>query len=248
MASTGAKRMLQGRRLAWLLWAVCSGCAQMCGIEEAVLIDMSAGAGGEDGLAGGGSGGQDEQGGGAGADGTDASVRVVSCDEYCTKIGEVCQGDNEEYLTGTTEDGCSALCSHFSPEERRCRYEFIENATPTDALEECRVAGPGGQSPALPPGCGSLCENYCTLMAGECAVQPLTDAGVTAEDRAACLRVCNRLDPAFNGVYNTVVNGGIEPMGNNAQCRIFHIGNAASNGEALRRLHCGHAAGLSICK
>jgi hypothetical protein len=215
----------------------------MCGIEEGALIDMSAGAGGDEG----GSAGAAGVSGGGGADGVDASVRVVSCDEYCTKISEVCQGANEEYLTGTVEDGCSALCSHFTPEERRCRYDFIENATPSDALEECRVAGPGGQSPALPPGCGSLCENYCTLMAGECSIQPLTDAGVSAEDRATCLRVCGRLEPAFGGIYNTVLDGN-EPIGNNVQCRIFHIGNAASNGENLRRLHCGHAAGLSICK
>jgi hypothetical protein len=223
----------------------------MCGIEEGTLIDVNAAgsdAESSGGSGGAGSGGGDSGGSGGGAmDVEDAGPAFVSCDEYCAKINDVCRDENAAYLTGTTEDGCLALCSHFTPEERRCRYDFIENASASDAVEECRVAGPGGQSPALPPGCGQLCENYCTLMEGECPTQRLTDAGATAADRAACVRVCNRLEPAYGGVYNTLLDGA-EPLGNNVQCRIFHIGNAAAYGPNSRVLHCSHAAGVSPCR
>jgi len=265
MASTGAKRMVQGRRLAWLLWAVCSGCAQMCGIEEGELIDMSAGAGGEDGLAGGGSGGQGEPGGSAGSGGTapDASV-PLDCEVYCQQITAVCRGANAQFVEVNGAPGlaqCRAMCPLYE-DDLECRYGMVERAEGRgdDIRELCSAAGPAGWSLDITAQCTpSLCDAFCDLMAQQCVDTALDtlkpDAGVSYRD--SCMEICSGLDEPEPGddLYLVYLGAQIgdgrraEVTGNNVQCRILHVGNAAADIEAgAASVHCTHAAGDSICR
>ena len=248
----------------------------MCGIEEGQLIDMSAG--GEQGLAGGGSGGQGESGGASGAAGSggsgasgssggaapDASV-ALDCETYCQGVTDVCSGATAQFVEVSGAPGlaqCRAMCPLFQ-DDLQCRYDMVQRARALgdDIRELCSAAGPAGWSPDPSARCTpSLCDAFCDLMPQQCvdtaldALKP--DAGAGYRDR--CIEICEGLDPPAPGddVYLVYLGAQIgdgrrgEVTGNNVQCRILHVGNAAGDTAAggADSYHCTHAAGESICR
>ncbi|MCA1663868.1 MAG: hypothetical protein LC659_06305 [Myxococcales bacterium] len=81
----------------------------------------------------------------------------------------------------------------------------------------CPHAGPTGGDV-----CGSWCDNYCQLMAKNCT------GSNAVYDAATCMTKCATIPT--NGNTN-------DTSGNTIQCRIYHLGVAATD----PALHCAHS-------
>jgi hypothetical protein len=110
-----------------------------------------------------------------GADGGGVCVEATgdpTCTEYCNKVMSACTDNSVQY-------GSAAECLDFCKEtgawekgERGdedvntigCRINFAEQATQFHAFNNCVIAGPTGGGV-----CGSYCDNYCSLLTGNCA-------------------------------------------------------------------------------
>jgi hypothetical protein len=243
-----------------ILCSGCMGCAQMCGLEsgflqaepDAGVADAASGfpyvpSSAVSSLAP------------SDASAADGGTAVVAddCKVYCDLMKAACTGENLQYLTLGNEV-CPALCPFFSAEDLRCRIEIIRGANSEDDKAECSAAGPSGWSEDEGTRCGpSLCANYCTLMLRQCPNTVLMDEdqNVVPSEQQACISMCEGIpkDPEYGNSYSTAM-GRIRtsgqhtgPYGNNVQCRILHIGNAAGAGPsrnpAMDSGHCQHAAG-----
>jgi hypothetical protein len=91
--------------------------------------------------------------------------------------------------------------------------------------------GPQPDRPPPPPG---LCEDYCTAMEATCGTAALRQYA----DMADCMDYC------MNAGWPEGTEG--EMAGNTLQCRIYHVGVAAT---MMPEMHCPHAgpSGADVC-
>ena len=152
-----------------------------------------------------------------------------TCAAYCAKVQMNCPagadaGSNQQYPDSAT---CMSYCAtaaawpagmigDTSGNTIGCRL-YHAGAAAADPVLHCPHAGPTGGNV-----CGSWCDNYCQLMAKNC-----TGANAVY-DAATCMTKCATI-PTSGHVNDT--------SGNSVQCRIYHLGVAASDPAT----HCPHA-------
>ena len=159
-----------------------------------------------------------------------AGGTAPTCGAYCAKIQMNCTasgdggGGNAQYPDVNT---CTSYCMNAagwpagtsadtSGNTLGCRL-YHAGAAAADPVLHCPHAGPTGGKV-----CGSLCENYCQLMAKNCT-------GANAiYDMATCMSNCTMIPD--NGQPN-------DTTGNSVQCRIYHLGVAAADPVT----HCPHS-------
>ncbi len=162
----------------------------------------------------------------------------VTCEYYCASITSTCTGDNAQYAD---EQACLDYCKVAGafPEgtiddvdgnSLGCRVYHAGVAGQVSPEVHCPHAGPSGADT-----CGSWCDNYCHL-----AQQNCTGGNELYANEAECLSACDTFD-----------TGG-EPgdtSGGTAQCKIYHLGVAGSDGDTSAAIHCPHggADGGGIC-
>ena len=159
-----------------------------------------------------------------------AGGSTPTCAAYCAKVQMNCTagsgdgGGHEQYADVAT---CTSYCmtaadwpagmtGDTSGNTIGCRL-YHAGAAAADPTTHCPHAGPTGGNV-----CGSWCENYCQLMAKNC-----TGANAVY-DAATCMTKCATI-PTSGQVNDTT--------GNSIQCRIYHLGVAASDPAT----HCAHA-------
>lgn len=144
-----------------------------------------------------------------------------TCAAYCAKIQMNCTNDdggggNMQYPdTATCTSYCmtaaawpAGMTGDQSGNTIGCRL-YHAGAAAADPVTHCPHAGPTGGAV-----CGSLCENYCQLMAKNCT------GGNAVYDMATCMTKCSMIPT--NGKPN-------DATGNTIQCRIYHLGAAAAD-------------------
>lgn len=160
----------------------------------------------------------------------DNPERTQVCQQYCVEIMEACTGDNAQFPDTTI---CVTHCNEWAAwpigtENNRefndieCRLSHALSAgAGENVAANCVRAGPTGGS-----ACGTLCVNYCDLLAKNCAEQPDV---LMARDE--CLRQC--------GNYDQTGNPG-DATGDTVQCRIHHLTLAAHTPPRSNQTHCPH--------
>ena len=144
-----------------------------------------------------------------------------TCAAYCAKIQMNCPaggdaGSNEQYPdTATCMSYCSTaaawpagMIGDMTGNTIGCRL-YHAGAAAADPVLHCPHAGPTGGNV-----CGSLCDNYCQLMAKNCT------GNNAVYDAATCMSKCAML--GTQGHAN-------DTSGNTVQCRIYYLGLAASD-------------------
>ena len=161
--------------------------------------------------------------GGGEADDSSGGEAVEVCPDYCSLIGDHCQGDNAQY------DGnvlCEATCANI-PEgvagdelgnTAACRT-FHAVLAAEDPDTHCPHAGPAGDGT-----CGANCESFCSIALSTCEGDLSPFSG--AED---CISACEAF-PAEPPYSATV------PDGDNFECRLRHLTLASLQPE----VHCSH--------
>jgi hypothetical protein len=159
-----------------------------------------------------------------------AGAVAPTCGAYCAKIQMNCSatgdagGGNVQYASAadcntycTTSAGWpTGVTNDQSGNTIGCRL-YHAGAAAADPVLHCPHAGPTGGTV-----CGSLCENYCQLMAKNCTG---ANAVYSATD---CMTKCALIPDT--GKPNDMA-------GNTVQCRIYHLSAAASDPV----LHCPHS-------
>ncbi len=161
----------------------------------------------------------------AGGDGSSGSgdAAPLSCPQYCTLVGDHCDGDLLQY-PGSVE--CEAMCAGLPVgaiddtlgNTRGCRAYHASNAI-EDPAGHCRHAGPSGDGV-----CGGNCESFCTLAAALC-----TDENQVFANSEDCVTQCGQypVDPPYSADLLA---------GDSFACRMFHLSVAALQPS----VHCGH--------
>lgn len=167
-----------------------------------------------------------------GSDSDPAPDPTAGCAAYCTTISTNCTAGNAQFAS---EAACNTYCNRArtAPEywaagtagatsgnSLACRTYHGGAPAAADAALHCPHAGPSGGNL-----CGTWCANYCDLALSAC-----TGGLALYADRAACETACAGI-PA-GGVPNATA-------GNTLQCRIYHLGVAASSA-ANATIHCPH--------
>ena len=164
---------------------------------------------------------------------------AATCADYCDNAMANCTGANAVYVNRAE---CEAICGGFG-------WEAGDPVTVSGPLNGntigCRTyhsGAPAGEDPVLhcphggPTGadmCGSPCETYCTAALSLC-----TGDDALYGDMAECMTTCGTLDDTADiGVVS----------GDSVQCRIYHLGVAATTGDTA--MHCAHAgeSGAGVC-
>jgi hypothetical protein len=162
-----------------------------------------------------------------------AGTVAPTCAAYCAKIQMNCTsapdaGDNVQYAsTQACSDYCMTAAAwpagatgDQSGNTIGCRL-YHAGAAAADPVLHCPHAGPTGGGV-----CGSLCDNYCQLMAKNCT-------GANAQyDATTCMTKC--------AMIPTTGKAG-DMAGNTVQCRIYHLSAAATDPV----LHCPHSKTLA---
>lgn len=175
----------------------------------------------------GGSGSGDaESGGSSGAEGEgddDATDESQACVEYCSLVGDHCEGELAQYA-GTAV--CEATCAQMSPgtpddtlgNTLGCRafHALLAARSPEP---HCRHAGPTGDGT-----CGASCESFCSLALSICA-----GALSVYPDADACIAACEAY-PAEPPYFAEA------PDADTFACRMRHLTLAAAQPD----VHCPH--------
>jgi hypothetical protein len=156
-----------------------------------------------------------------------------TCSAYCTKIQASCTGSgdagsNAQYTDSTS---CNNYCmtaaawpagtaADTSGNTLGCRL-YHAGAAASDPVTHCPHAGPTGGNV-----CGTWCDNYCQLMAKNCT------GSNAVYDAATCMTKCMTI-PTTGKPNDT--------SGNTVQCRIYHLGVAATDAAT----HCPHSKTLA---
>ncbi|MBV1860069.1 MAG: hypothetical protein KUG77_16775 [Nannocystaceae bacterium] len=164
---------------------------------------------------------------GMGADTGDAEV----CAEYCSLIGDHCEGENAQYNGDAI---CEATCANMPVgnigdelgNSASCRtFHAVLAAEVPDT--HCAHAGPAGDGT-----CGANCESFCSVAQTLCSGDLSVYAGT--ED---CIAACETF--ATDPPYSADV-----PDGDSFACRLRHLTLASLQPE----VHCGHIAPVSpVC-
>jgi hypothetical protein len=169
-----------------------------------------------------------------------------SCARYCDAIMNTClpgTGGVPDNLAYVDRDACLKLCPYFprasagepaGKNTLECRLGLLDSAEANEPSTVCQAAGRGGQAGANPV-CGSNCDAYCSLMQQIC---PAEFSRLTPSCESVCAGLSDEL--AFDVTRD-------ELSGNTVQCRLWHVGLAASCDPArvasCLPLHCGHSSG-----
>jgi len=159
-----------------------------------------------------------------------AGGTAPTCSAYCAKIAMNCtagSGDAGGHAQYMDSASCNTYCTtaaawpagmtgDTSGNTIGCRL-YHAGAAAADPTTHCPHAGPTGGDV-----CGSWCDNYCQLMAKNC-----TGANAVY-DAATCMSKCTTIPTS--GQPN-------DTTGNTIQCRIYHLGAAATDPV----LHCPHS-------
>jgi hypothetical protein len=211
------------------------GCTQIFGIEEACVID--------------------EPGCGVAALGlTNVEEKTNECRQYCAAMDAQCT--NLQY-TSEKPGECESLCLFFEREAEgtpagndtfECR--LARATSMSREASDCRAAGRGGDNV-----CGASCDAYCSLMQAICPMrfgqfaEGESELDDEAECRAECAVLVDRLE------YDPRPMGGVDEFDYDdgqptVQCRLWHLGSAASDAVQFGMLdshHCAHAVGVGDC-
>jgi hypothetical protein len=147
------------------------------------------------------------------------------CNEYCTRLMDICSGDNAVY---PNREQCLAFCGKLDPGDEQehddgntvaCRMRVLNSAE----LEasDCKAAGPGGNGR-----CGTDCDAYCTVFPLACPNDFLYP------DNATCLKVCAGLVEQQDRYDLTE-----DHKGDTIECRLVHTASATVD----PAMHCPHA-------
>ncbi len=156
---------------------------------------------------------------------------AAACTEYCELVIDACE-DIPQFKTAS---GCQSVCEGMYHLEGaandntvQCRMLAAENALNfSDGMEDnCVSAGPMGLS------CGGACDNYCEQIERYCP-----EEFEKMDDCVAECRDVPRADVPYTDDF---------PAGNTLECRVYHAQLAVLQ-QPNRLLHCGHAAGRSLC-
>jgi hypothetical protein len=149
---------------------------------------------------------------------------AAACSEYCTLVGDHCQGDALAQYTGTL--ACQETCIAMAPgtpgamtgNTRACRREHAILAG-RDPVVHCPHAGPSGGDL-----CGGACESFCAL-----AVELCTGEHEVWPNVEACATDCVQFpsDPPYAASVQD---------GDSYACRLAHLTLAALQPE----VHCPH--------
>jgi hypothetical protein len=164
---------------------------------------------------------------------------AVTAAEMCTAVANACSAANAQW-PGADAAAMNTACTA----DATTRYKWTAGArdaqsgntlacrlwhagqAATNAAVHCPHAGPTGGGV-----CGSYCDNYCDLNVANCGAAPNQNFA----DRATCMTACTGAAFATTGVVNAT-------SGNTIQCRIWHLGQAATNAAT----HCPHARVESV--
>ncbi len=167
-----------------------------------------------------------------GSDSDPAPSSSAACTAYCAALTGSCTAGNAQFAS---EAACNTYCNRArtAPEywaagtsgdtsgnSLACRAYHGGAPAAADPVLHCPHAGPSGGNL-----CGTWCANYCDLALSAC-----TGGLALYADRAACETACAGI-PA-GGVPNATA-------GDSLQCRIYHLGVAASSA-ANATIHCPH--------
>ncbi|HWE28824.1 MAG TPA: hypothetical protein VHB97_12525 [Polyangia bacterium] len=152
-----------------------------------------------------------------------------TCAAYCAKIEMNCTAgtDGGGHAQYTSANACNTYCTSaaawpagkvgdVSGNTIGCRL-YHAGAAASDPTTHCPHAGPTGGDM-----CGSWCDNYCQLMAKNCT------GSNAVYDMATCMTKCATIPTT--GMPN-------DTSGNTVQCRIYHLGVAATDPVT----HCPHS-------
>lgn len=218
------------------------GCAAVLDVEEATCdpdFDKACSGGGEettdDETNGDQTNGQDTSAPDPGVPDAAATADLLAdaCEEYCQTVIDAC----EAVPQFKTASGCQSVCEAmylFGDDDNtgentvQCHLQAAENALNfSDGMEDnCVSAGPMGLS------CGGGCNNYCDQMEHYCPEE--------FEKMDNCIDLCRdvpRADVPYTDGF---------PAGNTLECRVYHVQLAVLQ-QPNRLIHCGHAAGNSLC-
>ncbi|MFT5430903.1 MAG: hypothetical protein ACI9OJ_001582, partial [Myxococcota bacterium] len=174
-----------------------------------------------------------------GPDVDDTGPALPSCEDYCDAVNTACTADNAQYADNAA---CLAYCVTWGQLPKgtlddtagntvgcRMYHAGVASGSADDAAIHCVHAGPTGGDV-----CGAWCENYCHLADTNCggdnAIAWTTD----------CMADCSAyVDDQPAGAT----------AGDSAQCRIYHLGVAGSDGDTSAATHCPHGApdGGGVC-
>ncbi|MCU1277735.1 MAG: hypothetical protein JWM53_1281 [bacterium] len=151
-----------------------------------------------------------------------------TCAAYCAKVQMNCTtGDGGGNVQYASVSECTNYCTTAAGWPAGATGDQMGNtigcrlyhagAAAADPVTHCPHAGPTGGGL-----CGSLCENYCQLMAKNC-----TGANAVY-DAATCASKCGMIPNT--GMVNAM-------SGDSVQCRIYHLSAAAADPV----LHCPHS-------
>jgi hypothetical protein len=161
---------------------------------------------------------------------TETGDRLTLCQNYCVEVMESCSGDFAQYPDASI---CVTHCNEWAawntgPEGNRefndieCRLSHALSAGAGENVPaNCERAGPTGGN-----ACGTLCVNYCDMLARNCADNP-----EVLLPRDECLRQCGNLDQDGRPGDAT---------GNTVQCRLHHLTLAAHSPPRSNQTHCPH--------
>ena len=161
-----------------------------------------------------------------------------TCAYYCSLVGAACVGENAQYAS---DEACLEYCETWAAlpagtsadtagNTVGCRTYHADVAADGAPEVHCPHAGPSGGDV-----CGSWCDVYCDLASANC-----TGTNALYADAAAC-------DAACGGFATDGPPGAL--IGDDVQCRIYHLGVAGSDGAASAAVHCPHGAvdGGGVC-
>ncbi len=175
-----------------------------------------------------------DSGGQPDSSGQDAAIGY-DCNSYCTAIGKICTGANQQYLDNGT---CLKMCAGIPGGDAgatmgdtlACRvyHATVASQSAMNATTHCPHAGPYGLGQ-----CGNECEDFCARYATGCPGN--MSYGNT------CVTTCNSFAHSDGGVLDTTGAPTIN-------CREYHLENAYANDGGGG--HCDHSGktGGNVCK
>ncbi len=185
-----------------------------------------------------------------------ASVEAgVTCDYYCQQITLNCTGSSVEYQGNLSM--CQTMCNNLaldtgfmsdtSGNTLGCRVHYAVQAGVSDAVANCRAAGPLGGGV-----CGAksdACDNFCALDVPYCmgiGVPSYVDA---TDCTNHCLTSGDSDAATFSAGYSFVTDGGatgvdLPENGDTLNCRFYHLENAWPSSDR-GKVHCPHTMPVS---
>jgi hypothetical protein len=189
------------------------------------------------------------------------------CERYCSTVMSACTGADAVYRLRRGEAyECLRLCALMSPGDPTladpknqntvtCRLNAAEQVGPgVEIVPLCASAAPLGQ-----PGCGTGCENYCSLMVNACPVTSQRFEALDGSRVAGCLQACRSEFPVIDNEFSVSQDSLARyESQKNLQCRLWHLGAVFNEdniyplervglGGGVESLHCRHAVGLAPC-